>query len=96
MNLFKDTDHPDPLRTALAQVDHATALVQLAAVRGLARDGDAADLCLQLVTMCQQALENVATATRHRCQVTYPELREMLDALSKTKGDLERMRGAPT
>lgn len=98
MNLF-DThdpyqDHSPTLRHALGQVDHATALVQLAATRGLAPDGIAVELASQLVTMCQQALETVATATRHRCPITYPEVREMLDALAQTSVELERMRGA--
>lgn len=99
MNLFTPDpyqDHSPTLRAALEQIDTSTALTQLAVTRGLAPDGTAVELVLQLIGKCQQALENVATATRHRCQVTYPELREMLDALSKTKGDLERMRGAPT
>lgn len=98
MNLF-DThdpyqDHSPTLRHALGQVDHATALVQLATTRGLASDGDAAELVLHFIDKCQQALENVATVAEHRCPMTYPELREMLDALTQTRVELERMRGA--
>lgn len=95
MNLFTPDlyqDHPDPLRTALGQVDPATALVQLAAVRGLAHDGAAAELVLHCISKCLQALGTVAAQAEHACPITYPEVREMLAALAQTQA--KHMRAA--
>jgi len=98
MNLFTPDpyqDHSPTLRAALEQIDTSTALTQLAVTRGLAPDGTAVELVLQLIDKCQQALETVASVAEHRCPMTHSELREMLDALANTKTDLERLVARP-
>lgn len=93
MNTF-DTDHTATLRDAMSQLDYTTALLQLAAVRGLAHDGAAAELALHCISKSMQALGPVAAQAEHACPITYHEVRDTIKTLAQTKAKLEHMGAA--